>query len=112
MKTQFTPGPWSIETPERTGIGRLTVCMQDCERARFAPVCSIENGNSSALHLKIGAEEQQANAALIAAAPELFEALEEAYSQVKELCQTFNVPLPDASFVRYESALAKARGDK
>lgn len=51
---------------------------------------------------------QEANIKLMAAAPELLDALQEAYSQVKELCQTFRVPYPESSFERYEAAIDKA----
>jgi len=65
MKTQFTPGPWH-RTPMQDTIWD---CTQDIQIARISDLPSDERGKSNWM-------QEQANARLIAAAPELLEALQ------------------------------------
>ena len=55
---------------------------------------------------------QEANANLIAAAPDNYECNIELAAIVRELCAMYNHPLPQASLDRSDAALAKARGEK
>jgi hypothetical protein len=61
MKTKHTPGPWQINTWNPT-----QVCDTDGENRGCAPIAYMSGTQA----------EMVANAALIAAAPELFAALE------------------------------------
>lgn len=97
--TKFTPGPWIIDTETRP-----------------AEVCTVyhtshENGyvyvRGELGYWEADGEENMANAHLIAAAPELYEAL-------ADLARDYKEPL-DADTTKYfveqaEKALAKAEG--
>ena len=83
------------------------------EQDRVRGVCLSYDGNptltSKSAELSIG---ELPLFTIPPAAPEcncneLVEALEEAYNQVKELCECNNHPYPLASFERYREALAK-----
>jgi len=50
-------------------------------------------------------------AALIAASPELYAALDEAETRIIELCGAYSHPLPLATMTRIRDVLKKARGD-
>jgi len=90
--TKWTPGPWAI------AAGYKTMLLVE---SRFGgPVCDIE------CHCDVDtgilpSEEEEGNAHLIAAAPELYEALE-AYMLMTDA--------PPAIASKGWSALAKARG--
>lgn len=98
----WTPGPWFYGKPDM--FGDFTI-QHDSEALAIASVC---NGDAKAL---MGREaEHQANACLIAAAPELYRALEDLWDWVRNWGPEF---MDDDEFERsvYENALAKARGD-
>lgn len=100
---KFTPGPWEHideyqdtagQVIDRAGFSFIDVC--NCSIKTDVP----ENehwANSKDYHRELPPEEQKANANLIAAAPELLEALE--------------VILDDSpsSILRFEEAIEKAR---
>lgn len=72
MKTQHTPGPWFINGPydfESDLFIRATVDGENCD---IASTYDDETGNA------------QANAKLIASAPELLEALKKTVSELKD----------------------------
>ena len=79
-----TPGPWKVDRPYIRGAGRA--------------IASLESWHNEV--------EDAANAHLIAAAPELYEALENLIDFLfhgKKNCQ---------AILRAKAALAKARGDE
>ena len=99
--TKFTPAPWKLT---------------DEDQPTF--VYKLNEKGFNQFHLNVSGcgdhtsiEELHANAKLIAAAPELYECLIEAYAQVKDMCTVLKIPFPKASFERYEAALAKATGE-
>ena len=67
-QTKPTPGPWSI--PNRDGNGYLAVAP-DTTDGRL-----LENSNGSMVICKLYGPDEIDNASLIAAAPELLEALQ------------------------------------
>jgi hypothetical protein len=76
MKTTHTPGPWIND-------GDSVSALVDPENSAtyIAPICDIDNGWAE--------ETQQANAALIAAAPELLQALESLHDATKHYFRDF-----------------------
>lgn len=97
---QFTPGPWSIESRQLEGKNDFAV--------------SPAAGNAGFVTALTHGPDAEANACLIASAPELYEALDE----LIELARPNVYPQPDkpdspyAKLERARAALAKARGDQ
>jgi hypothetical protein len=96
--SKHTPEPWKIDTewPYKTMQWRYVVSKWDSENQRMS----------------VGGHIGEANANLIAAAPDNYECNIELAAIVRELCAAYNHPLPQASLDRSDSAIAKARGDK
>ena len=101
-KTQHTPGQWHIRYPER-GIGK-----ENCEKLTIGAetgihVATIHTGTN---HLGNPSKKAQANARLIAAAPEMLESLKFCVEALEvesgELCQ--------AHLQNARKAIAKAEG--
>ena len=92
MKAQHTPGPWQA----RAGLSRWNVTT--CEKPRTFNICAINTDRI----------EQAANARLIAAAPELLAACEEAIRYVDSKGSEHVNRVP---FVSMRAAIAKARGE-
>jgi hypothetical protein len=91
--SQHTPGPWEIDQAIRHGF---TVYSQ---QAGFIVGYMDEEG-------RYGAVESEANARLIAAAPDLLEALEELLVQREGHYST------QTAWDKARAAIAKARGEK
>lgn len=94
-ETKFTPGPWDVE---EMPSGRVTVTA-----GQFF-ICGDENSYGVI----------DANAHLIAAAPELYEALETAIEEIKHLRKLAGdngAMIDDTDFVEGIAALSKARGE-
>ena len=82
-----TPGPWKVDRPYIRGAGRA--------------IATLESGRDEV--------EDAANARLIAAAPELLEALEAAYLVLTPQKSRFEKYVDAVTLAR--AALAKARGE-
>ncbi len=98
--SDFTPGPW-------LAVGNAVLARSEHAGGRAIAVTGMTSPPSSG--------EGEANARLIAAAPELYEALEEiAGTEHQDVCEgNFGAPLSEcACHVRLAvDALAKARGE-
>ena len=66
-ETKWTPGPWRIDEANRTLVARLV-------DGEYEYICSVDPEEFSVSDMTD--EENRANAALIAEAPELYKALE------------------------------------
>lgn len=104
-EVKWTPGPWSADGPDG----------QDIHGARV-------NGNAEYLALVFGnayddnklvmTDETRANARLIAAAPELYEALRDFFENPDFICTVGGNPIRvQAMLARATLALRKARGE-
>jgi hypothetical protein len=93
VKAGFTPGPWQAFTDRH---GQSYCIDTDLGRA---------STNVTVIADDIRGEQRHANARLIAAAPELFEALEVARGEIAKVHQLRSA-LP-----QIDAALAKARGE-
>lgn len=120
--TKFTPGPWwaaiGKDQPVPYYRGLVAVLSSD----PYISICTGETGDQSGR--TCGGDEWEANAALIAAAPDLYEAAEtelnallfartllaEYERQVSG--DTFNSPVINSAIDDARAALAKARGEK
>lgn len=94
----YTKGPWFVELDQHRDTAYVTADSRD----GFIPICSLGIGYQGEIEV-----EQEANAKLITAAPELLEALEWIHEEAK------------SEFAMYESsslgetvkkAIAKAKG--
>lgn len=101
MKTQHTPGPWGIEqTDSSNWIGRMRrdgvkvdEIVTSTDRFNLTPEATARN---------------DANARLIAAAPEMLEALRHVF----DLCCTEGADCGDIDGDKIRSAIARATGEK
>ena len=104
-ETKFTPGPWIGAGPS---FGDAKPRWIDCiitqwedDYGDVVGICDFQ--------LKQYDEEQEANAHLIAAAPDLYEALERMVGWVDDWREGKKHPYDDWEFAK--AALAKARGE-
>ena len=96
--TKFTPGPWRADKLESFGHPVWHISQEDGApyTPNYSDVCMTCPGEKTAVQI--------ANAHLIAAAPELYEALERCRFD------SLNMTVEDLKFIR--AAMAKARGEK
>jgi len=90
-ETKWTPGPWIFSGLSSTGIGYVNARLQTIAQAWDFP-------------------EAEANARLIAAAPDLLEALESAMRWIGSLTDWEGAGDPDVD--KWREALAKAKGEQ
>jgi hypothetical protein len=95
MSTQHTPGPWSLELVEDRSIKHL--CPVDSERMSLLTIVHDDETPFAAVY-------KDADARLIAAAPELLEACKVAFHQ------TCSVGRPK-DWEQLRAAIAKATGE-
>lgn len=97
--SKHTPGPWSVtESSDWTGMSGVSLGIDDAagqEGERDYHLATVVHGDP---------EELAANARLIAAAPELLEALEDALQYLQH-------HLPDEALEPHRAAIKKARGE-
>ena len=101
MKTKHTPGPWMVYVPERGQDGHphnLSIGAETETRATY--VASVPGG----AHY----DWAQANARLIAAAPDLLAALKDA---LKDLSALSHWDTASACAMKARAAIEKAEGD-
>jgi hypothetical protein len=89
MNEKFTPGPWNIRDNNTQQI--VVYCEQDYPRINRC-IARVERFN-------------QCNASLIAAAPEMYEAL-------SALVENYGYCIDDEDMTLAKQSLAKARGEK
>lgn len=105
-QTKWTPGPWRIDEANRTLVARLV-------GGEYEYICSVDPEEFSVSDMTD--EENRANATLIAAAPELYEALEDLLgyfrsgNAVDVERATIKANAPEVLAAR--AALKKARGE-
>ena len=96
-KTQHTPGPWRVR---KDGAGRLAGVSD--ETRKFD--CFVWGG------VAVDADLMEANARLIAAAPELLEALKEAHAELIRLGAETDAVYASPAMRLIFTAIAKAEG--
>jgi len=105
--TKFTKGPWEIK-PEELERNYIRI-----RGLNLGGKYKIANVLGTCMDGKTydSIEEVRANAHLIAAAPDMYEALIITIGALKEVCDVRGAPLPNSTILRAEAALAKARGE-
>ena len=103
MNEKWTPGPWKIANIpgiDGEGIGYRVFAPRGCVALAFSP--------------SVGAQHTEANALLIAAAPEMHEALEILLVEHARASVALGLPLPadTPGSIAARAALAKARGEE
>ena len=101
-KEKFTPGPWVVK---RDDWGMSVICKDSVSGLPFAetPICDISQEEDTG-----GIQD----AALIAAAPDMYAALEKAVKDYGKPGGPWNVPSEPGTWIHSAtSALAKARGE-
>lgn len=97
-ETKFTPGPWEAVSFNGNSLVVTELIVNEKEAIALLGTCG---------------EKEQANAHLIAAAPDMYEALEAAVSEYGKPGGPWNVPSEPGTWIdKARAALAKARGEK
>lgn len=108
MTAQHTPGPWAIDRDPRRG---MSWNINIVDKARGHAVCFMAHSGGKE------PERDEANARLIAAAPELLEALQEMVdgdAEAIDEAKALGVPFPEEMLKAYRkaiAAIAKATGE-
>lgn len=112
---KWTPGPWSVELEDRLMVDGMQVSAPEKDRIAYVQpddTMEIEGGRI----VECCSREQKANARLIAAAPEMYEALSEFLEINDDLHRRGSMPAAEADERRYQAtrkmraALARADG--
>jgi hypothetical protein len=111
-ETKFTPGPWRVEE----GTTLVWGATSDETSYMKWPVARAELAQQWQKQGRPTEDEAEANARLIAAAPTLYEALEEAVACIIANRATPGVFYEDSfegsTLAKCEAVLAKARGER
>jgi hypothetical protein len=114
MSAQHTPGPWAVETPMGESAPWI---VQDGKQAyEWEPIATLGDCTEDDLPKRSKAQKTiEANARLIAAAPELLEALEDllriaALWEILDRGKNIDLDSSDAARAA-RAAIAKARGE-
>ena len=102
-----TPGPWSIITRGPRGNYERGIGQFKGTSGRFRPIATIDG--------EIDGPETESNACLIAAAPDLIEALDYLLEQTVDMDLKHGIGLTEGETEAREKALAailKAKGEK
>jgi len=106
----YTPGPWQVDPNNPGDVNGPD--GKDVAVSLFSGMTRLEiTGNEPTLSA-ITREEAEANARLIAAAPELLEALEELMSDVLDIRGVDVEEYKPEGFKRARAAIAKATGEQ
>lgn len=100
--SKHTPGPWFCDSADVEGAERAAV--RACDGALVAVAWAGERDDVGV----IGEAEQDANAALIAAAPDLLAALRDLANQATYYAEKFALNIPSIGAAR--AAIARAEG--
>jgi len=100
QEAEFTPGPWRVDPDYCHDIQTANGALEIASVAETA----LTDGE------KPGYYARTANARLIAAAPDLYEALVEAFNVISHACEA-GFYVGEGIFEKLNAALAKARGE-
>lgn len=103
IETKWTQGEWGATDD---GCGRWNVRVYECHEPHAVRIASVPHTHGA----NDNNEQSKANAHLIAAAPELYEALDELHRECIATCLFKGDPIDETNplFVRVQAALAKA----
>lgn len=95
MSAEHTPGPWCVEDPMGADVGLWIVQsgLEPYQWSCIAMVCDDEDGTARDEGGRfIGRTEQEANAHLIAAAPELLDGCNALLGLIQLVCDRDDMP--------------------
>jgi hypothetical protein len=101
MNTQHTPAPWIHSRGKTDDWG----CIRDAD-GRLVAKCALSIDDDTIIHRRNGTDPTEANARLIAAAPELLYALQ----QADECLEDMNYGMDGYIRTLIGNAIAKATG--
>lgn len=104
MKNAHTPGPWNCHQPGFKGI--VSGVVRDKQNRFVATTASPNTGEYNRDETEV-----DANARLIAAAPELLESLRDALTRISEAIKNEDITLdliPDKVLTKWDKAIRKA----
>lgn len=111
-ESNHTPGPWSVEDPMGADVG-LWIVQTGLEPRQWSCIAVVTDDADGGARDEggrfIGCAEQQANARLIAAAPEMFDALKAMRSAAMAIPENWSDAMMRAARMA-NSAIAKAEG--
>ena len=116
---KFTPGPWKVGVSANSRHDMMNYYVfaerEPDPKHPFAPELFICRTDSTVVERD--ADEKQGNAALIAAAPEMYEALQTLKSAMLDALDCADLPddvltAADEALEKAEKALKKARGEE
>ena len=114
-QTKFTPGPWAVVTNHPTNaVVRINAKCEDWHSDELAALYGPQEGEKDENEVWPLGETRMANAHLIAAAPDLYAALEGLAIAYKALSEMTGHTFHQDDCSRYQiaiAALAKARGE-
>ena len=112
MKPKYTPGPWIVEideTGDRSGLEGTVIIDTSNDRIVVAETkYDGEDGHSNGAYPHIS--QAEANARLIAAAPELLEAAKRALDRMEHYADNLGDADSDVIIEQLTDAIAKATG--
>lgn len=106
-KPAFTPGPWSIETP--LGGDAYSIVQSGLQAYEWQFIAHIPVGTPA--EGKMPRYEARANSRLIAAVPDMVEALQSAVASFEQFVRLNRIPENTAGLRDARSALARALGE-
>jgi hypothetical protein len=104
-KTKFTPGPWVLVVQDDSDIANTIFAVSQLKDGRIA----AEDWDYNICSIGLDQKNVEANARLIAAAPDLYEALEDL--SINDFGSNGWTNSMDRIAIRARAALAKARGE-
>lgn len=115
-KAQHTPGAWTINADDGDSIGMLGNNGHNSRGQQYiAAIQYSDKAQKDYLPLTPSHEEAKANAHLIAAAPELLEALQRCEKEITKWCGKVNKIALDfdcpAMLIQARAVIAKAKGE-
>jgi hypothetical protein len=103
-----TPGPWVIQTPEQIGYKPSIGTSTNLADPNYCTVCDVRGPG---IEYKTPSTEGEANAHLIAAAPEMYEALQLLYIDALADLRMEESEIKGGTLLLAKTALSKARGE-
>jgi hypothetical protein len=119
VKTAFTPGPWEVRLDHDEGLKRdWRSIVADGGRTSVVRPDSYSTNKWGERETVCGMWVTEANANLIAAAPDLYEALDEMVKVIEQYIipiherENPGTPLPEPDFIsKARASLSKANGE-
>lgn len=110
---KHTPGPWEVEDPMGAEIG-LSIVQADLKTYEWEFIAMVHRSEAGEERVGrqrlISAKEQEANAHLIAAAPDMLTALKEIAAWAEQANPAGYGGLRETLFRKVDAAISKAEG--